>query len=97
MSKPFFGLMTLVWLLRTASSFHVSADIDMLGPAWCSEKDEKVAASDEEVYTNRFIVSSLAALIRRLRFVLITPVIKPGVLPRMVATWATPDIPVVVD
>lgn len=97
MSKPFFGLKAFVWLLRTASSFHVSADIDMLGPASCSEKDEKVAASDEEVYTIRFILSSLAALIRRLRFVLITPVNKSGVWPRMVATWATPDIPVVVD
>lgn len=86
MSKPPFGPIVLVWLLRIASSFHVSTDIGMLGPAGCSKKDEKVAASDEEVYTNRFMVSSLAALTRRFRLVLITPVIKSGVWPRMVAT-----------
>lgn len=69
----------------------------MLGPAWCSKKDENVAASEEEVYTNRFMVSSLAALTRRFRLVLITPVIKSGVWLRMVATWATPETPVAVD
>ena len=86
------GMESSLILLR-ASWFHVSTVILALPELPCSWEDVKTAASDDEVYTNRLMVFSPAALVRILRFASTTCEIRAGVWPNIVAICATPQTP----
>ncbi len=86
------GMESSLILLR-ASSFHVSTVMLALSELPCSWEDVKTAASDDEVYTNRLMVFSPAALVRIFRFVSTTCEIRAGVWPNIVAICATPQTP----